>query len=168
VFPQVAVFDVGDTMSDLLNGRTFYAAVTEPVAPATCTETAATSVQADDDACGDAELDLSTDTACHAVQVSVKRLFLFRLPHAARRCFQDRLRTLTDVATASLSTDIVYLVLSCLVLSCLVLSCRSARWVVRWRVSCLYLSACSASHELGADNSVFPRFLTLRVPSLSW
>jgi hypothetical protein len=115
VFPQVAVFDVGDTMSDLLNGRTFYAAVTEPVAPATCTETAATSVQADDDACGDAELDLSTDTACHAVQVSVKRLF--RLPHAARRCFQDRLRTLTDVATASLSTDIVYLVLSCLVLS---------------------------------------------------
>ena len=120
MFPQVAVFDVGDTMSDLLNGRTFYAAVTEPVAPATCTETAATSVQADDDACGDAELDLSTDTACHAVQVSVKRLFLFRLPHAARRCFQDRLRTLTDVATASLSTDIVYLVLSCLVLSCLV------------------------------------------------
>lgn len=117
MFPQVAVFDVGDTMSDLLNGRTFYAAVTEPVAPATCTETAATSVQADDDACGDAELDLSTDTACHAVQVSVKRLFLFRLPHAARRCFQDRLRTLTDVATASLSTDIVYLVLSCLVLS---------------------------------------------------
>ena len=92
MFPQVAVFDLGGIMGELLNGRTFYAAVTEPVAPATCTESAATSVQADAEACGDVT-DLGDDAACLAVQVSVNRFFLFVSPYEERSLFQDRLRT---------------------------------------------------------------------------